>query len=143
MSDTHDDLSDGDDRVEGLIAEIRRARGDQLARTHPEFEWAAREDTDFMERYVEFSSWMWDPPVERSISDRDRSIVWVVLLAYRGFSMTLSKQMRKAMAAGMSKRELIELLEVAVLPGGAPTLEVGLHALRHIEAEDRQQEGPR
>jgi len=43
--------------------------------------------------------------------------------------------MRRAVQHGATKRELLEAVEAAAVPGGGPTLSAGVKALMELETE--------
>ena len=115
------------ERAEALIARMKQARG----YIYPEWEFAARQDPEFVEAYnriyeVGFGE-------GRHVSAKVREFVAIALLAFRGSEKpTLIAHMRRAIRLGATREELFEVLESCVVAGGAPTFHRGLNALLDI-----------
>jgi alkylhydroperoxidase/carboxymuconolactone decarboxylase family protein YurZ len=62
-------------------------------------------------------------------------MVIIGILAFRGRDDGIVAQMRRAVEHGATKRELLEAVESAALPGGGPTLGSGVQALMKLEEE--------
>jgi len=125
-------------RAEEIIQSMRQALG---SRPHAEWEWAARQDPDFAQLWAAFSNYMWSEQTPRALSAKFRELIAIVVLAMRGFHWTLVPHMRRAMRLGASKQEILEALETAVIPGGAPVMHLGLYALMELEKEERSAKG--
>lgn len=103
-----------------------------------QYEWAAKQDPEFMKGYEAFTSLVWDPPYERALDPKTRALIAIVLFAFRGIEDTLPRHMQRAMKLGASKQEILEALETACLPGGGPTLYRGITALMKLEELEEQ-----
>jgi alkylhydroperoxidase/carboxymuconolactone decarboxylase family protein YurZ len=114
-------------RAEALIARMKQARG----YIYPEWEYAARQDPDFVETYNRiYEQGLGEG---RHVSAKVREFVAIALLAFRGAEQAgLVAHMKRAMRLGATPEELFEVLETTLVPGGAPTFHRGLSAL--IEA---------
>ena len=114
-------------RAEALIARMKEARG----YIYPEWEFAARQDPDFVETYNRiYEQGLGDG---RHVSAKVREFVAIALLAYRGSEKSaLLAHMHRAMRLGASREELFEVLESCMVPGGAPTFHRGLSALLEL-----------
>jgi alkylhydroperoxidase/carboxymuconolactone decarboxylase family protein YurZ len=111
-------------RAEKLIARMKAARG----YIYPEWEFAARQDPDFVETYNRiYEQGLGDG---RHVSAKVREFVAIALLAFRGAEQAgLVVHMQRAMRLGATPEELFEVLETTLVPGGAPTFHRGLSAL--------------
>jgi alkylhydroperoxidase/carboxymuconolactone decarboxylase family protein YurZ len=126
-------LDDKLTRAEEVIEKMRHARGGSV---YEQWEWAARLDPDFMETYDAFSSQMLRPSYPRALEPKVHALIRIVLFANRGLTSTLEGHMRNAMELGATAEEILEALEAAVLPSGAPTMFIGMEALMKIQKED-------
>ena len=60
------------------------------------------------------------------------------ILCFRGAGIdAIVAHMRRAISLGSTRGEILEALEAAMVPGGAPTLSAGVRALIQIAADDR------
>jgi alkylhydroperoxidase/carboxymuconolactone decarboxylase family protein YurZ len=123
-------MSDGDRSAaaETLIERMKAARG----YIYPEWEFAARQDPDFVEAYNRI--YELGLGEGRHVSVKVREFVAIALLAFRGADQAgLVAHMKRAMRHGATKEELLEVLETCLVPGGAPTFHRGLSALLAID----------
>jgi alkylhydroperoxidase/carboxymuconolactone decarboxylase family protein YurZ len=106
---------------------MKKARG----YIYPGWEFAARQDPDFVETYNRiYEQGLGEG---RHVSAKVREFVAIALLAFRGADQAgLVAHMQRAMRLGATREELFEVLETTLVPGGAPTFHRGLSAL--IEA---------
>ena len=115
------------ERAEALIARMKQTRG----YIYPEWEFAAREDPEFVEAYNRI--YELGLGEGRHVSAKVREFVAIALLAYRGSEKSaLLAHMQRAMRLGASREELFEVLESCMVPGGAPTFHRGLSALLEL-----------
>ena len=117
-------------RADALIARMKEARG----YIYPEWEFAARQDPDFVETYHRI--------YEQGLSDghhvsaKVREFVAIALLAFRGAEKAgLVAHMKRALRLGATREEIFEVLETCLVPGGAPTFHRGLTALIEVDGE--------
>jgi len=117
-------------RAEALIARMKEARG----YIYPEWEFAARQDPDFVETYNRiYEQGLGEG---RHVSAKVREFVAIALLAFRGAEKAgLVAHMQRAMRFGATRGEIFEILETCLVPGGAPTFHRGLSAL--LELKDK------
>jgi alkylhydroperoxidase/carboxymuconolactone decarboxylase family protein YurZ len=102
------------ERAEALIARMKKARG----YIYPEWEFAARQDPDFVEAYNRI--YELGLGEGRPVSAKVREFIAIALLAFRGSEKTaLVAHMERAMRFGASREELFEVLETCMVPGGA------------------------
>ena len=120
-------------RAEALIARMTAARG----YSYPEWEFAARQDPDFVEAYNRL--YELGLGEGRHVSAKVREFVAIALLAFRGAEQSgLVTHMRRAMRLGATREELLEVLETCLVPSGAPTIHRGLSALMQVDGSDRR-----
>jgi alkylhydroperoxidase/carboxymuconolactone decarboxylase family protein YurZ len=115
------------ERAEALIARMKHTRG----YIYPEWEFAAREDPEFVEAYNRI--YELGLGEGRHVSAKVREFIAIALLAFRGSEKAaLLAHMHRAMRLGASREELFEVLESCMVPGGAPTFHRGLSALLEL-----------
>ena len=117
-------------RANALIARMKEARG----YIYPEWEFAARQDPDFVETYNRiYEQGLSDG---RHVSAKVREFVAIALLAFRGAEKAgLVAHMKRALRLGATREEIFEVLETCLVPGGAPTFHRGLTALIELDGE--------
>jgi alkylhydroperoxidase/carboxymuconolactone decarboxylase family protein YurZ len=123
-------MSDDDrsERAEALIARMKAARGYM----YPEWEFAARQDPDFVETYNRI--YELGLGEGRHVPAKVREFVAIALLAFRGGDQGgLVAHMQRALRLGATREELFEVLETCLIPGGAPTFHRGVKALLALE----------
>src|SRR5258705_14017795 len=102
-------------QAEALIAKMKAARGYM----YPEWEFAARQDPEFVESYNRLYELSLGEG--RHVSAKVREFVAIALLCFRGGERAgLVAHMRRAIPFGAPPAELFEGLEACVLPGRAP-----------------------
>ena len=116
-------------RAEALIGRMKEARGYM----YPEWEFAARQDPDFVEAYNRI--YELGLGEGRHVPAKVREFVAISLLAFRGADRSgLVAHMQRAIRLGATREELFEVLETCLVPGGAPTFHRGLSALLEVGA---------
>lgn len=120
-------------RAQRLIDSMVEARDGEM---YEEWAWATEQDPDFIEIYANFTNALRGGQLERSIPTKYHELFYIVVLAQRGFYWTLTSHMRRALKQGATKQEILEALELAVTPGGAPVMHLGLRALMDLEEEE-------
>ena len=116
------------ERAEALIARMKKARG----YIYPEWEFAARQDPEFVETYNRI--YELGLGEGRHVSAKVREFVAIALLAFRGAERAgLVAHMERAMRLGATREEIFEVLETCLIPGGAPTFHRGLSALLEVK----------
>jgi alkylhydroperoxidase/carboxymuconolactone decarboxylase family protein YurZ len=96
-------------------------------------EWLAREDPEYARVRQPLSALSTGEGKELSI--RHREMVIIGILAFRGRQDGVVAHMRRAIEHGATKRELLEAVQAAAIPGGGPTLSAGVQALMQLEQE--------
>jgi alkylhydroperoxidase/carboxymuconolactone decarboxylase family protein YurZ len=115
-------------RAEALIAKMKAARG----YIYPEWEFAARQDPDFVETYNRIYELSLGEG--RHLPAKVREFVAIALLAFRGGEKAgLVAHMERAIRLGATREEIFEVLETCLVPGGAPTFHRGLGALMEVK----------
>ncbi|HWM77710.1 MAG TPA: carboxymuconolactone decarboxylase family protein, partial [Methylomirabilota bacterium] len=71
----------------------------------------------------------------KELSIRHREMVIIGILAYRGRHEGVMAHMRRAIEHGATKRELLEAIQSAAVPGGGPTFSTGAQALMQLDKE--------
>jgi AhpD family alkylhydroperoxidase len=94
-------------------------------------EWLAREDPEFMKARAPLSTLSFGEGKELSIKHKEMVIIGI--LAFRGREDGVVAHMRRAVEHGATKRELLEAIQAAAVPGGGPTLSTGVQALMELE----------
>ena len=96
-------------------------------------EWLAREDPAYAAARGPLSALSVGNGKELSIKYREMVIIGI--LAFRGRDDGVVTHMRRAIEHGATKRELLEAVQAAAVPGGGPTLASGVQALMELDAE--------
>ena len=94
-------------------------------------EWLAREDPDYMAARKPVSALSVGEGKELSVKYREMVIIGI--LAFRGRPEGIVAHMRRAVEHGATKRELLEAVYAAAVPGGGPTLSSGVQGLMALE----------
>jgi alkylhydroperoxidase/carboxymuconolactone decarboxylase family protein YurZ len=96
-------------------------------------EWLAREDPEYAAARQPVSALSTGEGKELSIKHREMVIIGI--LAFRGRPEGVVAHMRRAIQHGATKRELLEAVQAAAVPGGGPTLSAGVQALMQLEKD--------
>lgn len=94
-------------------------------------EWLAAEDPEFMAARRPLSALSTGEGKELSVKYREMVIIGI--LAFRGRQEGVIAHMRRAIQHGATKRELLEAVYSAGIPGGGPTLSTGVQAIMALE----------
>src|SRR5712664_582241 len=100
---------------------------------YPWADWLAREDPQYAAARQPVSALSVGEGKELSIKHREMVIIGI--LAFRGREDGVVTHMRRAIQHGATKRELLEAIEAAAVPGGGPTLSSGVQALMQIDRD--------
>jgi alkylhydroperoxidase/carboxymuconolactone decarboxylase family protein YurZ len=106
---------------------------------YPYWEWVAREDPEYVKARQPLSDLSVGEGRELSIKHREMVIIGI--LAFRGRQEGVVAHMRRAIAHGATKRELLEAIQSAAVPGGGPTFSTGVQALMKLDTEDAFKNG--
>src|ERR1700741_1147103 len=100
---------------------------------YPFWDWMAKEDPEYVRARGPLSQLSVGEGKELSIKHREMVIIGI--LAYRSLQDGVVTHMRRAIQHGATKRELLEAIESAAVPGGGPTLSTGVQALMQLDHE--------
>jgi len=67
--------------------------------------------------------------------EEHREMVIIGILAFRGREEGVVTHMRRAIQHDATKRELLEAIQSAAVPGGGPTFSTGVQALMQVERD--------
>jgi len=98
------------------------------------WDWVAREDPD----YVKARKPITDLSVGegKALPLKYREMVIIAILAFRGAHEDfIVAHMKRAIEHGATKRELLEAMESAAVPGGGPCFAAGAQALMRLDNE--------
>src|SRR6185312_9443777 len=98
---------------------------------YPWAEWLAREDPQYAAARAPVSALSVGEGKELSIKHREMVIIGI--LAFRGREDGVVAHMRRAVQHGATKRELLEAIQSAGIPGGGPTLSTGVQAIMALD----------
>lgn len=120
-----------DKRKKDLIEAMQKERGYMLA----PWIYLTEKDVDFMEAYNNlYNRGLTDG---KALPAKVREFIAIGILAYRGLEDAVFNHCKRALRIGATKQELLEAVETAMIPGGTPTLALGLRALARIEEEEK------
>jgi len=100
---------------------------------YPFWDWVAKEDPEYVLARQPLSELSVGEGKELSIKHREMVIIGI--LAFRGTKDGVVAHMRRAIEHGASKRELLEAIQSAAVPGGGPTFATGAQALMALDQE--------
>ena len=100
---------------------------------YPFWEWVAREDPEYVRARQPLSELSIGEGKELSVKYREMVIIGI--LAFRGREDGVVAHMRRAIEHGATKRELLEAVQSAAVPGGGPTFSAGAKALMQLDRE--------
>jgi alkylhydroperoxidase/carboxymuconolactone decarboxylase family protein YurZ len=125
-----------EEKADALVAEMTKARGYM----YPEWEFAARNDPDFMKCYNDlYASALGDG---EALPLKTRELVALGILCYRRSVDAAATHIVRALKNGATKQEILEAIETCIIPGGAPTFSAGLLAMMQgFEMYDKQVSG--
>src|SRR5262245_13568372 len=94
-------------------------------------DWLAREDPEFMRARAPLSTLSFGEG--KALSIKHKAMVIIGILAFRGREDGCVAHMRRAVEHGPTKRELLQAIQDAPVPGGGQTLSTGVQALMELE----------
>jgi alkylhydroperoxidase/carboxymuconolactone decarboxylase family protein YurZ len=100
---------------------------------YPFWDWVAREDPEYVAAREPLSALSIGEGKELSVKHREMVIIGI--LAYRGRQEGVVAHMRRAIQHGATKRELLEAIQSAAVPGGGPTFSTGAQALMQLDQD--------
>jgi alkylhydroperoxidase/carboxymuconolactone decarboxylase family protein YurZ len=100
---------------------------------YPFWDWVAKEDPEYVRARGPLSQL--SVGEGKAMSIKHREMVIIGILAFRGREDGVVTHMRRAIQHGATKRELLEAIESAAVPGGGPTFSTGVQALMQLDRE--------
>lgn len=100
---------------------------------YPYWDWVAREDPEYVAARQPMSELSIGEGKELAIKHREMVVIGI--LAFRGRQEGVVAHMRRAIQHGATKRELLEAIQSAAVPGGGPTFSTGVQALMKLDQE--------
>jgi alkylhydroperoxidase/carboxymuconolactone decarboxylase family protein YurZ len=100
---------------------------------YPFWDWVAKEDPEYVKARQPLSALSIGEGKELAIKYREMVIIGI--LAFRGRQEGVLAHMRRAIDHGATKRELLEAIQSAAVPGGGPTFSSGAQALMQLDKE--------
>ena len=100
---------------------------------YPFWDWVAKEDPEYVLARQTLSELSVGEGKELSIKHREMVIIGI--LAFRGREEGVVTHMRRAVQHGATKRELLEAIQSAAVPGGGPTFSTGVQALMKLDRD--------
>jgi AhpD family alkylhydroperoxidase len=121
------------EKIRGLLKKMKAERG----YLPPAWVYLAENDVDFAEAYNR----LYDIALTdgQALPVKTRELIAIALLAFRGLEGAVYEHVKRALQNGATKREILEAIETAYIPGGAPTLLTGLNVLVRIEEEEKKE----
>ena len=100
---------------------------------YPFWDWVAQEDPEYFRARQPLSDLSIGEGKELAVKHREMVIIGI--LAFRGRQEGVVAHMRRAIEHGATKRELLEAIQSAAVPGGGPTFSTGVQALMQVERD--------
>ena len=100
---------------------------------YPWARWLAQEDPEYAAARQPVSAL--SVGEGKALAIKYREMVIIGILAFRGRDEGVVAHMRRAVEHGATRRELLEAIQAAAVPGGGPTLSAGVQGLMALEAE--------
>lgn len=97
------------------------------------WDWVAKEDPEYVKARAPLSALSIGEGKELSVKHREMVIIGI--LAFRGRKEGVVAHMRRAIEHGATKRELLEAIQSAAVPGGGPTFSTGAQALMELDRQ--------
>jgi alkylhydroperoxidase/carboxymuconolactone decarboxylase family protein YurZ len=98
---------------------------------YPFWDWVAREDPEYVAARQPLSQL--SVGEGKALSIKYREMVIIGILAFRGRKEGVIAHMRRAIDHGATKRELLEAIQSAAVPGGGPCFSTGAQALMELD----------
>ena len=100
---------------------------------YPWAKWLATEDPDYAAARGPVSAL--SVGEGKALSIKYREMVIIGILCHRGRGEGVVAHMKRAIQHGATKRELLEAIQSAAVPGGGPTFSTGAQALMQLDRE--------
>ena len=98
---------------------------------YPFWDWVAREDPEYVAARQPLSQL--SVGEGKALTIKYREMVIIGILAFRGRKDGVIAHMRRAIEHGATKRELLEAIQSAAVPGGGPCFSTGAQALMELD----------
>src|SRR5437773_9845526 len=98
---------------------------------YPFWDWVAKEDPDYVAARQPMSELSFGEGKELSVKHKEMVIIGI--LAFRGRRDGCVAHMKRAIQHGATKRELLEAMQAAAVPGGGPAFSTGGEALMQLD----------
>ena len=98
---------------------------------YPFWEWVAREDPEYVAARKPMNELTFGEG--KALTIKYREMVIIGILAFRGLKEGVIAHMKRAIDHGATKRELLEAIQSAGVPGGGPTFATGAEALMELD----------
>jgi AhpD family alkylhydroperoxidase len=73
----------------------------------------------------------------KALPVKTKELVAIGILAYQSRENAVYEHMKRALRHGATKQELLEAVETTIIPGGAPTFDIGIRALMRIVEDEK------
>ncbi len=107
-----------------LIEKMKRERQGKISRTHTLL---AQNDIEFARRYDDLFELLMTR--DRELTVKQKELIVIGMLAAKGQFGGLAIHIQRALGIGISRNQILEALELAMLYGGADSLIFGADAL--------------
>jgi len=106
---------------------------------YPEFQYLYEKHPELYQHFLAVAKY----PIEKGkkLDLRTKLLIPMVILAHRGLKRAVYAHMKRALSLGVTEDEILEAFLVALLPGGAPTLHMGLSVLIETQKEMTENNG--
>jgi alkylhydroperoxidase/carboxymuconolactone decarboxylase family protein YurZ len=100
---------------------------------YPEFQYLSEKHPDLFQHFMALAKY----PLEKGkcLDLKTKLLIPMVILAHRGQSHGVYTHIKRALGLGMTEEEIVEAFLMSLMPGGAPTMVVGLRALLEVKKE--------
>jgi alkylhydroperoxidase/carboxymuconolactone decarboxylase family protein YurZ len=98
---------------------------------YPFWEWVAKEDPEYVTARGPLMELSVGEGKELSVKHKEMIIIGI--LAHRGRKDGVVAHMKRAIDHGATKRELLEAVQAAGVPGGGPCFSTGIEALMELD----------
>jgi alkylhydroperoxidase/carboxymuconolactone decarboxylase family protein YurZ len=115
---------------------VQKMRAQRKGKLLPAFEYLARIDPELLEAYngLAVLNFNYPPADSRALDARTKELIAIPLLA-SVHGDTTRNHIRRAMELGVTEREIVEALGMAMQVTGAAAMEFGLSQLMAVMAE--------
>jgi alkylhydroperoxidase/carboxymuconolactone decarboxylase family protein YurZ len=100
---------------------------------YPFWDWVQKEDPEYVAARQPLNELSFGEGKELSIKYREMVIIGI--LAFRGNQDGVIAHMKRAIQHGATKRELLEAMQSAAVPGGGPAFATGARALMELDKQ--------